>query len=142
MTTINDDQGERLGIMPTKLMHPLTLKAEVELILKSTFFAPPAWGAFASIGSQVGAADNPLRRFGVEPLSNPWLASNTKWYLLDDTKTVKPLLWIVREPVITVPRVNENDPVVFDTHMFQWGQWARNAPGWGFPYLMARGGPA
>lgn len=141
MTTINDDQGERLGIMPNKLMHPLTLKAEVELILKSTFFAPPSWGAYAPIASQVGAADNPLRRFGVEPLSNPWLQSATKWYLMDTTKPMKPLLWVVREPVITVPRVNESDPAVFDTHMFQWGQWARNAPGWGFSFLALRSGP-
>ena len=141
MTTINDDQGERLGVTPTHLMHPPTLKAEVELILKSTFFAPPTWGAFAQLSSQAGAADNPLRRFGVTPLENHYLSDFKKWYLQDNSKSVKPLLWIVREPIITVPRVNENDPVVFDTHMFQWGQWGRNAPGWGFPFLMARSGP-
>jgi len=141
MMTIKGEDGERLGIRPNKLMHPPTLKAEVELILKSTFFAPPAWGAFASISSQVGAADNPLRRFGVEPLQNDFLASNTKWYLADCTHAVKPTQWVVRDPIVTVPQVNEGDWPVFNTHTFQWGQWARNAPGWGYSFLMARSGP-
>jgi phage major head subunit gpT-like protein len=113
----------------------------VELILKSTFFAPPTWASFGSTTSQVGAADNPLKRFGVEPIQNDFLASNTKWYLQDNTKALKPLLMIVRDAVRTVPRMNENDPVVFDTHMFQWGQWARMGFGWNFPYLMSRSGP-
>jgi phage major head subunit gpT-like protein len=141
MMTIKGEDGERLGIRPNMLMHPPTLKAEVELILKSTFFAPPAWGAFASIGSQVGAADNPLRRFGVEPLQNDFLASNTKWYLFDTNHAVKPVQWVVRDPIVTVPQVNEGDYPVFNTHTFQWGQWARNAPGWGFSFLAARSGP-
>ncbi len=141
MMTLKGEDGERLGVKPNALMHPPTLKAEVELILKSTFFAPPSWGAWAPMTGQVGAADNPLRRFGVVPIQNDFLASNTKWYLADTTKSMKPLLWVVREPIITVPRMNENDPAVFDTHMFQWGQWARNAPGWNFSWLMARSGP-
>jgi phage major head subunit gpT-like protein len=141
MMTLKGEDNERLGIRPNVLMHPATLKAEVELILKSTFFAPPSWGAFAPIGSQVGAADNPLRRFGVEPLQNDFLASNTKWYLMDTTHAIKPLLWVVRDPIVTVPQVSETDWPVFNTHVFQWGQWARNAPGWGYSFLMSRSGP-
>ncbi len=138
--TLKGEDGERLGIRNNVLMHPPTLRTEVELILKSTFFAPPAWGAFASIGSQVGAADNPLRRLGVEPLQNDFLASNTKWYLMDTTKAFKPLLWVVRNETVTVPRVNENDQAVFDTHQFQWGQWNRVSPGWDYSFLCARSG--
>jgi phage major head subunit gpT-like protein len=140
MTTLVGEDLERLGVIPNIMMVPPTLKAEGELILKSTFFAPPAWGAFSSIGSQVGAADNPLKRFGVDLLVNSWLKSNKNYYLLDTTMGMKPLTMVTREPVITVPRVNESDPVVFDTHMFQWGQWARMGFGWGFSFLMARGG--
>ena len=141
MTTLLGEDLERLGVTPNCMMLPPTLKAEGELILKSTFFAPPSWGAFAPITGQVGAADNPLKRFGVDLLINPWLKSNTKWYLLDTTKSMKPVTMVVREPVITVPRINENDPVVFDTHTFQWGQWSRAGYGWNLPFLMARSGP-
>ncbi len=140
-TTLLGEDNERLGIMPNVLMIPPTLKAEGELILKSTFFAPPAWGAWASVTGQVGAADNPLKRFGVDLMVNYWLKSFTKYYLLDTTKPMKPMLWVVRDPVVTVPMVSENSYPVFNTHMFQWGQWARNAPGWGFSFLMSRGGP-
>lgn len=141
MQTIKGEDGERLGVKPNVLMHPPTLRAEVELILKSTFFAPPSWGAYSPIGSQVGAADNPLKRFGVEPIQNDFLSSNTKWYLMDTTKAFKPFLWVVREATQTVPRVNENDPVVFDTHKFQWGQWNRISPAWDYSFLSARSGP-
>jgi len=142
MSTINGEDGERLGVRPRTLMHPTTLRAEVELILKSTFFAPPSWGAWAPIGSQVGAADNPLKRFGVEPLENEFLKSNVNWYLLDTTKAFKPFLWGVREAVKTVPRINENDPAVFDSHVFQWGQWDRVTPAWDYAFLSAISGPA
>lgn len=140
MMTLKGEDGERLGIVPNKLMHPPTLKAEVELILKSTFFSPPSWGAYSAISGQVGAADNPLRRFGVEPIQNNFLSNNVRWYLLDTTKAFKPFLWVVRNETVTVPRVNENDPAVFDTHMFQWGQWNRVAPAWDYAFLSHRSG--
>jgi phage major head subunit gpT-like protein len=141
MTTLLDDQGERLGIRPTHLMHPPTLKVETEIILRNASFAPPSWSTWGSVAAQVGAADNPLKRFGVEPLENIYLSSFTKWYLLDNSKPMKPLTKVNRTPLVTVPRVNESDPAVFDTHMFQWGQWERMGFGWGFPFLMARSGP-
>jgi hypothetical protein len=116
------------------------LKAEVELYLRSSSLAPPLWTSFGAATTMVGAAENPLQRFGITPIQNDFLASNTKWYLQDNSKAIKPIIMVVREPVVTVPRVNENDPVVFDTHMFQWGQWSRNGFGWNFPWLMARSG--
>jgi phage major head subunit gpT-like protein len=140
MRTIKGEDGERLGIKGNMLMHPPTLKAEVELILKSTFFAPPSWGAYAPITGQTGTADNPLRRFGVEPLENEFLVSNTNWYLLDTTRAMKPFTWVVREPIHMAQRTNETDPVVFDTHKFLWGQWARNCPAWNLPFLSHRSG--
>ncbi len=140
MRTLKGEDGERLGITPNKLMHPVTLRAEVEVILKSTFFSPPSWGAWSPITGQVGAADNPLRRFGVEPLENSFLASNTQWYCLDTTKAFKPFLWVTREATVTTPRVSESDPAVFDSHMFQWGQWNRVSPAWDYAFLSHRSG--
>jgi phage major head subunit gpT-like protein len=142
MMTIKGEDGERLGIRPDVIMHPPTLYAEVETMIKGTLLASPTWGAYSPLTGQVGAVDNSLRRFGVRPVQNDFLNHNTRWYMFDTTKPMKPLLWVVREPVITVPRMNESDPAVFDSHMFQWGQWARNCPAWNYSFLSHRSGPS
>jgi phage major head subunit gpT-like protein len=138
MSTLKGEDNEALNVTPNRLMHAPLIKGEVQLLLKSTFFAPPAW---SSIGSQVGAADNPLTRFGVEPIENPLFKNALTWYLMDCTKATMPFTWALREAIMTVPRVNENDPVVFDSHRFLWGGWGRAAPAWGFSWLAARSGP-
>ena len=135
--TVPGEDGEPLGVYPNMIVIPPALKLEAELVIKSMFFAPPSWG---TITGQVGAADNPLKRFGVEPLVNPFLASLTKWYAFDTTKSFKPLIWQVREAPVMTPRISENDPVVFDTHHYQWGYWGRVAPGWSYSWLFYRSG--
>jgi phage major head subunit gpT-like protein len=136
--TLKGEDGEPLGVYYDKAMVPAALKLEAELVLKSMSFAPPAWG---TITGQVGAADNPLVRFGVEPIVNPYLTNNQRWYMLDTTKSFKPLIWQVREAARMAQRVSENDPVVFDDHMYLWGWWGRAAPAFGPSFLFARGGP-
>jgi phage major head subunit gpT-like protein len=135
MMTIKGEDNEPLGVMPDKVMVPPSLMLEAELVLKSTYFAPPSWG---TISGQVGAADNPLKRFGIAPIVNPYLTINTRWYMMDTSRTVKPLIWQVRQEPVFTPRVNMADPLVFDTHHFAWGVYGRVAPGWGFPFLFAR----
>ena len=138
MMTYKGEDGEPLGIYPSHAMFPAQLKTEAELVLKSMSFAPPAW---ATITGQVGAADNPFKRFGVEPLINVLLTSATKWYLQDNTKSFKAMGWQQREAPRFTPRVNENDPVVYDLHRYEWGVWGRGAPFWCPAFLMLRGGP-
>lgn len=140
MTTLKGEDNEVLGVQPDCMMIAPQLKAEGELILHSTFFAPPQWGV--NVTGQVGAADNPLKRFGVELLVNKYLRNIYTWYLMDTTAAMKPFGWGLREAPITVPRINENDPVVFDTHHFLWGTWARATPHWSFAFLAARSGPS
>ncbi len=138
MSTLKGEDGERLGIQPSFLMHPVQLKAEVELVLRSQFFAPPSW---STITGQVGAADNPLKRFGVMPVENIFLTDSGMWYLGDGTKAFRGMTWALREAVRIVPRMNENDPVVFDEHKYLIGGWGRATAAWGFSFLMARSGP-
>lgn len=145
MLSIQGEDGEALGVMPTKAMFPSTLWMESELVIRGQFMAPPQWGVIGS-GSganavQVGAADNPLRRFGITPIQNRYLKNGQRWYLFDDTKTTKPMIWQVRVPAVFTPRVNENDPVVFDRHAYVWGTWGRVTPAWSYSFLMARSGP-
>lgn len=138
MMTIKGDDSERLGVRASILMHPVNLKTEVEIILKNTMFAPPAWGA---ITGQVGAADNAFLRFGVRPFMNEFLNDPQMWYLADTTRAYKPVTWGMREAWRIVPRMSENDPVVFDTHMYLLGGWARGCPAWGYSWMMLRSGP-
>ena len=135
MSTLKGEDGERLGVQPSFLMHPVQLKTEVELVLKSMFFAPPAWG---TITGQVGAADNPLRRFGVMPIENIFLNDSAMWYLGDGTKAYKGVSWFVREQVRLVSRFEPTDPIRFDEHKHLLGGEGRFSPGWGFSFLMSR----
>lgn len=145
MLAIPGEDGEALGVMPGGLMVPSTLKMESELVVRGQFMAPPQWGVIGSgtgaNATQVGAADNPLRRFGIETVVNQYLKNGSRWYLYDNTKAIKPMVWQVRVPAVFTPRVNESDPVVFDRHAYIWGTWGRVAPGWAYSYLMARSGP-
>ena len=138
MTTIPAEDNEAWGITPNILMHAPQLRMEVELVLKSQFFAPPAWG---TITGQVGTADNPLRRFGIEPLENPLLKDVYTWYMFDCTKAFKPLIYGLHTPPVFTPRVNEDDPSVFDNHEYLWGSWARACFSWSFSQTFARSGP-
>lgn len=141
MQMIPGEDNEALGIIPNTLLIPATLQVEANILLKATFWAPPTWGGFAPFGSQVGAADNVLLKMGVKPVINRFLRKTTRWYLMDTSHNLKPFLWIVREAPRTVPRINENDPIVFDSHRYTWGGWDRVAPAFNFPWLVARSGP-
>ena len=136
--TIKAEDGESQGIKYNKLMVPAQLELEASLILKSMSFAPPAW---ATITGQVGAADNPIKAWGVDLIVNPLLASGTKWYLFDTTKAFMPLIWCVRTPTEFVQRVNPQDPNVFDNHLLLWGGEFRGTPAFGPTFLFLRSGP-
>jgi phage major head subunit gpT-like protein len=148
MLAIPGEDGEALGVMPTMAMFPTSLWMESELVIRSQSMAPPVWGQVGTgssntaNGPQVGAADNPIRRFGITPVVNRYLKNGTRFYVFDDTKVVKPMVWQVREPAVFTPRVAESDPNVFERHAYSWGTWGRVNAGWGYSFLMARGGPS
>jgi len=74
-------------------------------------------------------------------LVNPFLRATKNWYLMDTGQSMKPLLWILREAPRVVPRMQENDPIVFDQHRYTWGGWDRACAAWNFSFLAARSGP-
>jgi Mu-like prophage major head subunit gpT len=138
MQSIPFPDGETAGIELTAVMIPNGLITVTDFVLKSTTFAPPAWGGFSLASGQVGAVDNMLAKLSVKVIVNKYLKNLTKWYYFDLGHTQKPLRWIVREAPKTVPRVAESDPMVWDSHRFAWGGYDRVAPGWGFPWLYGR----
>lgn len=139
---IPGEDGEVLGVGIDSMMIPQTLQVEAQFILKATMLAPPTYGVFSPSATQVGASDNMLARFGVEPVVNKFLKNTKNWYLFDTKRSFKPTLWIVREAPRTVPRVAENDPIVFDSHRYTWGGWDRVMPAWGPSFLGFKSGPA
>ena len=142
MQMIPGEDGEALGVMPNVLMVPPTLLGEAKLLLETKFFAPPAWGAFSPIASQVGAADNTLAKMGVHIKVNGLLKNAKDWYMLDCRFSEKPFVWVVHTPPgKIIPRVNEDDPDVFDSHRFQWGGWDMVCPAWNPAFLSHKSGP-
>ena len=142
MSTIRAEDGERLALTPSHLMIPPPLRAEAEYLLNNMLAAASVgfttWGAAQT---QVGATDNVTARLGVQMYVNKNLASYTKYYLMDLTKAVKPFRWILREDVRMTPRIAEDDPLVFDQHVYAWGGYGRGAPAWSPSWLVLRGGP-
>jgi len=138
MRTLQGEDQETLGLIPNLIMIAPQLMGEAELVLKMSFSAPPSWG---SITGQVGAAENAVKRFGIDYVMNPYLHQAYTWYMMDTNRGFRPFIHQIREAVRMVPRVNENDPVVFDSHEYLWGQWLRGAVGWGPSWLFMRSGP-
>ena len=139
MMQYRGEDGEPLGAMPSTAMFPASLFGESQLVLKSMSFAPPAWG---SIGSQVGAADNPLLRYGITPIINRYLTNGQKWYLFDGTKSRKPMGWGVHKQPTYAQQVAETSESVFSRHYYIFGLYGHATPFWGgFPWLMSRSGP-
>jgi phage major head subunit gpT-like protein len=134
--TIAGEDGEALGITYNRMMIPAALQVEAQLVCKALSFAPATWGVFTG---QVGAADNPLLQYGIEPVVNPLLdgQSKTNFYMFDNTKAIKPMVWQVNTAPVFAPRVSETDPNVWDRHKYQWGAWGRVAPAWSYSYLMS-----
>ena len=144
MLQLKAENGEPLGVMPNEILVPTSLATEAELVLKSTFYAPPQWNTIgAGTGgnaTQVGTADNPIRRFGLDFRIIPELTDVVKWYLTDTKKAFKPFLWQMRQAPVLAARVQETDPNVFDTHTYLFGYWSRGTPGWSFSWLCCRSG--
>lgn len=141
MMTYKAEDGERLQITPNMVMLPSGLMAEGEYVLRNISSAPQSWATFGPAVTQVGASDNIWKRFGCDPIINKNLTSNTNWYLMDTTKSVKPFRWIQREAPVFTPRVSADDPIVYGQHMYQWGVYYRAAPAWSYAWLAAKSGP-
>lgn len=135
------EDGETLGVKFDALIVPGTMTIEAQFCINTMFQGAPSWGGFQPQAGMVGTSDNVMRKQGLRIIVNPFLKKNLRWYMADTSHTMKPLLWVVREAPRTVPRIAEDDPIVFDTHRYTWGGWARTVPAWGYSWLMARSGP-
>lgn len=137
MRTLKGEDGESLGIVPNLIEIAPQLMGETALVLKSSFMSPPTWG---SITGQVGPAENVIKKFGIDYVVNPFLRQAYTWYMMDTKRGFKPFVHQTNAATKMVSRVAETDQNVFDRHEFLYGQWAREAVGWGPAWLCCRSG--
>lgn len=64
-------------------------------------------------------------------LGNYTAGANAGWFLLDNSRALKPFIIQTRSPFNLVTRFNLNDPHVFDNDAFLWGTRGRMAAGFG-----------
>lgn len=133
-----NESGEKIGVLPDKLMVPTYLGFAAKTVLQSQFFAP---STITGMNSQtfVGAVDNPLNG-STDLMINIDLTVQAAWYLLTTKKVVKPFGWVLRKAPVLIPRMDPTDPAVFDTHTFLYGVEARAVPVWSLPWLSSRSG--
>ncbi len=70
--------------------------------------------------------------------SNYQSGGSTSWYLIDDSRVLKPFIFQERRAPVITPRMSLTDPSVFDRNEFQWGGDMRCAAGYGLYQLAFR----
>ncbi|RXF75076.1 Mu-like prophage major head subunit gpT family protein [Hansschlegelia zhihuaiae] len=82
--------------------------------------------------------DHPVRNEAgdIVSVSNTGGGAGTAWYLLDASRTIKPIIYQTRKPFTLVRRDREEDENVFNRKEFQYGVDARCNVGYGFWQLV------
>ena len=70
--------------------------------------------------------------------SNYQAGGFSSWYLIDNSKVLKPFIYQKRRPFVITPRFSLQDPSVFDRNEFLWGTDGRCATGYGLYQLIFR----
>lgn len=139
MSYVGED-GRSLRVRPNLLVVPPALQEEGLAIVGSNILAQV-------FGSNTAAAgvDNTMRgrlQLKVYPeLAASAGGSDTAYYLMDTTRSVKPLVFVERSaPKMTFKNAEDDDNVFWDDEVV-FGVRARGAAGWG-PYWLAAKGAA
>ncbi len=139
MSYVGED-GRSLRVRPNTLVVPPALQEEGLAIVGSNILAQV-------FGSNTAAAgvDNTMRgrlQLKVYPeLAASAGGSDTAYYLMDTTRSVKPLVFVERSaPKMTFKNAEDDDNVFWDDEVV-FGVRARGAAGWG-PYWLAAKGAA
>lgn len=127
------EDGRSLNIVPDLLIVPPALEATGKQIVEADLLAPVA--AFGAQAAQVGS--NVLKGTA-KLLVNPYLTSDTVWYMACTSRAIKPLIFQQRQAPVFVAKNNVTDDNVFFQKKFIFGVDARGAAGYSLPFLMAR----
>lgn len=111
--------GEAAGVFPATLVAALMKSGKTTVAYDGQYFFDtdhPGWDA-------TGAA--------IATVSNYQSGASPGWYLIDNSKVLKPFIIQTRVPFSLTTRFDPNDPNVFDRDEFVWGTRARMAAGFG-----------
>jgi len=127
-------ENRPLGVIPSILLVPPQLEEQADIVINSQQIAPQTLAS----GTQVGGQSNPAyhkAKIVVAPelgdtVNSPLgSAAATTWYLIDNTRPIRPFFNQIREAPSIVARVSATDPNVFNGREYQWKCEARGAAG-------------
>jgi len=154
------ESGEPWGIVADLAVTGPMLKLAMDTILQAQFMGAPVLAQLGSANAPtagspvspnaplVGSTENVMKGW-TDRLMWPDLGGSVTvgggtqdqlFYVMDTSKPIKPLSWLLRKAPDFTYRKNPDDPVVFDRHQYVMGSVARGAPAWAFPQLMSRSG--
>lgn len=162
MSRRKSQSGESQEVTPNLAVTGPMLKLSMDTILQAQFMGLPVIG---SIGTAVqnpnpsvtGMTPNAPLVGATSNIMNSWtdrlmwrdLGGSTSvgggtydqvWYMLDTTKAVKPFSWLQRSAPEFAFLISPTDPVVFNTHTFNYGVSVRGSMAWSLPFLSSRSG--
>ena len=110
--------GEDAKSFPDTLVFPLLTAGETSVCYDGQYFFDIDHPGFDKTGAPVN-------------VSNFTSGAGPAWYLIDDTKVVKPLIYQKRRAIKLTPKFNLNDDNVFHQNQFLWGADGRMNAGYG-----------
>lgn len=160
MTRRKSESGEAQEIVPDLAIVPPMLKLPIDTILQAQFMGLPVIGTLGTANSPTAgspAASNAPLVGSTENVMKSWTdrmmwrdlggsasigggTYDQVWYLADTSKPIKPFSWLQRQAAEFAFLINPTDPVVFNTHTYQYGVTARGSAAWSLPFLSSRSG--
>lgn len=117
MRKYKDNEGRPLGVNPNVLMVPPALEDTARALMTA---------------DRLEDGKVNLYKGACEVVVNPYITSDTAWFLLDTTKPVKPYIYQERKAPVFVSQTDPQADDVFLRKMFKFGAEARAAGGYGF----------
>ena len=121
MRKFKDEEGRPLQVRPNVLMVSPALEDTANALINTDRLED--------------GKPNPYKGTA-EVIVNDWLTSDTAWFLLDTTKSVKPFIYQERKAPVFVSQVDMNADNVFMHKKYLFGAEARAAGGYGFWQLI------
>ena len=121
-TPVAQQMGMNAGIFPELLVSQLMRAATTTVIYDGQPFFGLAHPNYDQFGNPTTFAN-----YAPGPVGN----TNPGWYLVDNTKVLKPWIFQTRIPFSLVSRFNPEDPNVFNNDEFLWGTRGRCNAGFG-----------
>jgi phage major head subunit gpT-like protein len=129
--------GEKLSVEPdTLIVHPDQADVAVQLIYGQVLAqAGSGSGATLNVGGYTNTIPM-LAKLKLEIWND--LTLSGKWYLADNSKGVRPMIFQQRLAPVMTPVIDPSSPNVFERGVFTWGTRARGAAGFSLPFLMRK----